>query len=185
MVERVVHPRVPGDLLRTGGRHPLPDDLVGVAGELKQPGPDDVGVGHQRQFHLEPVRHGHVVGVHPGDHVVLARGQPAVKRGPEATVVRQRDERHRHRAGLPQFIEALGKLRPHRPIPDDDHLVRPHGLVVDRAAERPAKVVGPLSVIDGDQKREGLMHKQNSPSFAYEMRAAGRGTCASGPEARL
>jgi hypothetical protein len=165
VVERVVHPRVPGDLLLADGRHPLPDDLAGVGGELQQAGPDDVRVGDQRQLHLEPVRHGDVVGVHPGDDVVLARGQPAVQGGPEASVARQRDERHRHRAAGAQLIEAFGEFRTHRPVPNDDHLVRPHGLVVDRAAERPAKVVGPVTVVDGNQKREGLMHKQNSPSL--------------------
>ena len=169
-----MHPRVPPDLGRAGGRDPLPDDVVGVADELEQAGPDDVRVGHERQLHLEAVGHGHVVGVHPGDHVEPARRQPAVQRGPEAAVAPQRHERHRHRAGGPELVQAPRELVPDRAVPDDDHLVRAHGLVVDRAAERPPQVVGPVPVVHRDQEREGLVHMQNSPSFGEMPWPAGQ-----------
>ena len=124
VVERVVHPGVGLDLGRVGGRHPLADDVVGVPHELQQARPDDVGLGDQRDLHREALRHGHVVGVHPGHHVVLAGRQPGVQRGPQAAVVLQRHEGHRHRAALGQLLQAGGQLLAHRPVPDYHHLVR-------------------------------------------------------------
>jgi ApeA N-terminal domain 1 len=161
MIERIVHPRIALDLAGICRRHTLPDDVVGVRHELEQAGPDDVSVLDERQLHFEAVRHRYVVGVHAGDHVEPARGQPAVECRPKAEVVLQRDERHRHRAVCPQFTQALGELVANRSVTHDDHLVRTHALVVDRAAERPPDVVAPVAVVHRKQEREGLVHTQN------------------------
>jgi hypothetical protein len=98
------------------------------------------------------VRHRHVVGVHAGDHIEPARRQPLVERGPQAGVLPQRDERHRHRAGPLELIQAPRELVPDGPVPDDDHLVRAHGLVVDGAAHGPPDAVGAVAVIHGNQQ---------------------------------
>ena len=50
-----------------------------------------------------------------------------------------------------------------------DYLRRAFRSAVHDQTVRPDQVIivrdGPVSVIDGNQEREGLMHKQNSPSL--------------------
>src|SRR5207248_2709253 len=80
-----------------------------------------------------------------------------------------------------------GEVGADRAVPDDDHLAGAHGLVVNRAAERPPEVVGPVAVVNRHQQRERLAHMRNSPSILFRMRATtGCGTCAASvPAARI
>ncbi len=174
MIEGIVHPRVPLDLAGIGGRNALPDDVVGVPHELEQAGPDDVRVADERQLHLEAVRHRHVVSVHSGDHVEPAGGHPPVEGRPQAAVARQRNEGYRNRAAAGELVQELGELLANRPVTNDDHLVGTHGLVIDRTAQRPPEIVGPVPVVHRDQQREGFMHQQNVPSMFEVLRTAPR-----------
>jgi hypothetical protein len=79
MVEWIMYPCITGNLPRLSGRDALADDVVGVSDELEQAGPDDVGVLNERELHFEAVRHGHVVGIHPGDDVEPAGGQTVIQ----------------------------------------------------------------------------------------------------------
>jgi len=161
-------------VLRVRGRDAPADHVVSVSDELEQSRADDVRVGDKRHLHLEAVRHGHVVAVHPGDHVEPAGGEPGVEGRAETAIALKRHQGHRDRAGRAELLQPGGKLAADRAVPDDDHLVRADGLVVDRAAERPPKVVGPVTVVHRHQERERLVHMQNSPSIRGEMRDAAR-----------
>ena len=159
MVERVVQPGVAADLGRLDRRDAAADDLVGGRAELQQPGADDVGALDERQLRREPVRHGDVVGVLPGDDVVAAGGQPRVQGRTQPAVALQRHQRDRHRAVGLQPVEDVGQLRAYRAVAHDDDLVRAQGLVVHRAAEGLDQLAGVVAVEHGQEERERLGHR--------------------------
>ena len=81
-----------------------------------------------------------VVGVHPGDDLVLAGRQPGVERRAEADVVGQLD------VGAPApgwsrpgAAISVGQLLGHRPVLDEHHLGGPAGLLVRRVETKAAR----------------------------------------------
>ena len=107
-------------------------EVLGVRAELDQPRADEV-VPRLDDRHLdgEAVRERDVVGVHAGDDVVRARGQPGVERGPEADVARRADDVDRNRARGGQLVDRRGERGGDRTVTHDDDLVGRPGLLLD------------------------------------------------------
>ena len=164
MVERVGEARAGADVVGIGRRGPAAHDVVGTLTELEQPGPDDVRAGlDDRHLHGEAVRQADVVGVHAGDDVVAAGGQPGVERGAEADVALELHDVHRDRARRGQVRDAVGERRGDRTVADDDDVVRRAGLVDHGRAERRGEVLGPVAPPHRKQQRQPFAHV-DSPS---------------------
>ena len=141
-----------------------PDDVVGARTELEQPGPDDVRPGlDDRHLHGEPVRQADVVGVHPGDDVVPARGEPGVERRAETEVAVELQHVDGDGARRGQLRDAVGERRVDGAVPDDHDVVRSAGLVEHGRAERLGEVLGSVAPPHGQQQRQPFVHV-DSPS---------------------
>ena len=108
--------------------------------ELDQPRADEV-VPRLDDRHLdgEAVREREVVGVHAGDDVVRARGQPDVEGGAEADVARELDDLDRHRARRRELVDRRGERGGDRAVTHDDDLVGRPRLLLDAGRNAAAR----------------------------------------------
>ena len=139
----------------------------------------------QRQLLLEPVGQADVVGVHPGDDLVVAGGR-ARGRGPGRGRRSPSITTWSTGTGLSATSRAIvvGQLVGHRAVLHQHHLVGAPGLVVHARGERVAQEVGVVAAVHREQQGERLARAATTPARrACGDQPASASTVAVGPRA--
>ena len=116
--------------------------------ELQEPASHKVvPLRDQRDLHRKSCREADIVGVHPCHHLVLARRQADVQRVSKTDVVGERHHVDRDGRAGNELIDSRLEPRRDDAVPHKDNLVRPERLILDRACEGTAQVIGIVGVI--------------------------------------